>query len=60
MRQRGARRPDVRAAILSSLVCIYQLEDGGRWRLEGGCDLAGDGLTVVLSFRGGMLVVTIF
>lgn len=59
MKKRGAKRADVRAAILSAVSATWQPVDG-TWRLDGGADLDGDALVVAVVLDGGMLVATIF
>jgi hypothetical protein len=59
MRQRGATRDDVRAALMGGKRAVAQPEE--RWRVDGGRDLEGDDLTVVVVIEDdGDLVVTLF
>ena len=58
MDQRGAKREDVRAALVSGTVAIAQ-ERGG-WRVEGGVDSAGDELTVIVDIEADVIVITLF
>ena len=55
----GARWADIKSAILTATVAKEQAE--GRVRLEGGTDLEGEPLTVVVrEVQPGLLVVTVF
>jgi Domain of unknown function (DUF4258) len=58
MDQRGAKRSDVRAALVSATSALAQ--DRGGWRVEGGCDREGDGLTVVVDIEADVIVITLF
>jgi hypothetical protein len=58
-RERNVTRCDARAALASATQAIYQPEND-RWRIEGGKDLDGDDLTVVVVFEGGVIIVTFF
>jgi hypothetical protein len=46
-------------ALQTAKSAFYQSENG-RWRLEGGIDSDGDELTLIVEFRDGVLVVTLF
>lgn len=59
MGERGATRADICCALRSSLAAIVQ-ENDRKWRLEGGRDLDGDELIVVIVFTGQGVVVTVF
>ncbi|MFH2007590.1 MAG: DUF4258 domain-containing protein [bacterium] len=58
MEERGASFADVRQALVSATSCHAQPDE--RWRIEGGCDGDGDALTVVVTFEGSVVVVTLF
>ena len=58
MDQRGAKRGDVRAALVSATAAMAQ--DRGGWRVEGGCDRDGDGLTMVIDLEADVIVITLF
>lgn len=58
MDERGATFADVQQALISATSCHAQPDE--RWRIEGGCDRDGDALTVVITFEGGVVVVTLF
>lgn len=58
MDQRGAKRGDVRAALVSATSALAQ--DGGGWRVAGGCDREGDDLTVIVDIEADVLVITLF
>jgi len=58
MHHRGATEDDVRRAIATA--SSAQLQDSGTWRVAGGVDRAGDGLTVVVALKGDVVVVTVF
>ncbi len=61
MSQRGVKAEDLRTVIVSATSATEQKEDGEqRWRLEGGKDLDAEELTVVVAFRFGVTVVTVF
>lgn len=57
LRERGAEREDVRAALVSATVC--HAEPRGRWRVEGR-DRDGDDLTAIVVIEDGVVVVTLF
>jgi hypothetical protein len=58
MEQRGARRADVRSALITGTAGAAEPDD--RWEVTGGVDLDGDDLTVVLVIADGLVVVTLF
>lgn len=59
MDERGAQARDVKKAILTATTALDQGD--GSYRLEGGCDLDGDALVVVVrEIQPGLLVITIF
>jgi hypothetical protein len=57
MFERGAKRRDIRAALLSATSASPSDE---RFVLEGGVDTDGDALTVVVAFEWHTVIVTIF
>jgi hypothetical protein len=57
MDQRGAKRGDVRAALVSATAAFAQ--DRG-WRVEGGVDREGDDLTVIVDIEADVIVITLF
>jgi hypothetical protein len=57
---RGVRRGDITSALKTARSAIYTAERD-TWRLEGGKDLDGDPLVVVVSLESwGDVVVTVF
>jgi len=55
----GVQARDIENAIRTATVAIEQEQQ--KYRLEGGCDLDGDALTVVVrEVQPGLLVVTVF
>lgn len=50
-KERNTRAPDIRNAILTAAQAIW-CPNEGTWRLEGGTDIDGDGLTVVVAIDG--------
>ena len=58
MDQRGAKREDVRAALVSATSARAQ--DRGGWRVEGGRDRDGDDLTVIVDIEDDVIVITLF
>ena len=58
MRERNATAEDIRAAIKTSTSCTAAQEE--RWRLDGGTDLDGEALSVIVILDDGVLVVTLF
>lgn len=59
MNERKVTQADLRAALSNASRAIYQ-ETENRWRLEGGADLDGDPLTLVVQFRPRCLLITVF
>ncbi len=59
MAERGATRKDICCAMRSASLATEQ-EHERKWRLEGGKDLDGEPLTVVIVFTGTGLVVSVF
>lgn len=57
MRERGAKREDVREALVTATICQAQPEE--RWKVTG-LDTAGDALTVIVVIEDGVVVVTLF
>lgn len=57
MRERNVIRKDIGHALQTANAAT---QDGECWRLEGGQDLEGDPLTVVVVFTGFGVVVTVF
>lgn len=55
---RNIRRGDLASAMISATSATAETET--RWVLTGGVDLDGDGLTVVVAFSAGVIVVTAF
>jgi len=55
---RNIRRGDLVKAMVSATLATAESES--RWVLTGGVDLDGEGLTVVVAFDGGVIVVTAF
>lgn|GEM_PF-1808894 len=56
MQERNVTRDDIRHALRTATEATY----GDRcWRLDGGRDLGGEDLTVVLTLSGGAVVVTV-
>jgi len=58
-RKRNIKKLDARAALASATHAVYQPEND-RWRIEGGQDLEGDDLTVVVVFEGLLVIITFF
>jgi hypothetical protein len=56
--ERCATFDDVREAIMTATDC--RTEPGDRWKLAGGRDCDGDGLTVIVSIEQDVVVVTLF
>lgn len=58
--ERSANALDVEKAIWTATTAVYRAEDDS-WRLDGGVDLDGDSLSVVLAFKddGTARVVTV-
>jgi len=59
LRERRVQVADIACALTSATTAIHQ-PDADTWRLEGGEDLDGDDLTVVVAFEDGVIVVTVF
>lgn len=57
MRERDVSRKDIGQALQTANIAI---RDDECWRLEGGHDLEGEPLTVVVVFTGFRVVVTVF
>lgn len=58
MDDRRASRDDVRSALITATSARRQ--ERGTWRVEGGRDLDGDGLTAVVDIEADVIVVTVF
>ena len=58
MSARSVSRADVRCALVTADVAVAG--DNGAWRVEGGRDLDGEGLAVVVVIDRGAVVVTVF
>ena len=52
-------RNDIASGLATATRATYQA-DNDRWRIEGGTDLDGDDLTVILAFEAGVIVVTAY
>lgn len=59
MNERGATARDVIHA-LETATRARPSDKPGRWRLQGGEDLDGEDLTVVVAFDGEVVVITLF
>jgi hypothetical protein len=60
MDERNAHAADVDRAVRTASSAVHD-PPGDKWKLEGGTDLEGQGLTVVISFDAGYpRVVTVF
>lgn len=59
MAERGATREDICRAMRSATLAVEQ-EHQRKWRLEGGQDLEGEALIVVIVFVGAGIVVSLF
>jgi len=59
MLDRGATVRDVRNALLCAEIAVPQRERDN-WRVEGGVDLDGDDLTVIVDLEADVVVVTLF
>ena len=55
--ERGANFEDVREALMTAST---SKPDGDKYKVEGGRDLDGDSLTVVVAIEEKLLVVTLF
>lgn len=58
MSERNVTRADLRSGLMTATQATH--EDGARWLLEGGRDLDGDALSLVVVLQRGCLVVTVF
>ena len=58
MDEANATERDVERACMTATRALSQPDN--RWRLEGGCDCAGEGLTVCVAITHGVVVVTVF
>lgn len=56
---RAVQLVDIAAALSSARQATYQ-PDRQTWRIDGGQDLDGDDLTVIVAFEAGVVVVTVF
>jgi hypothetical protein len=56
--ERTAHRADIREALRTTTKA--KLQENERWRLDGGTDLDGDDLTLIVVFEAGVIVVTVF
>ena len=52
------RRKDIRQALRTATQA--RLQWGNRWRLDGGRDLDGDDLTLIIAFDRVVVIVTVF
>jgi hypothetical protein len=59
MAERGATIDDVQHAITAATSATWQ-PDHETWRVDGGVDLDGDELTVVVDVEADVIVVTLF
>lgn len=55
----NATRYDVQNALVTARRALHQ-PDKDRWRVEGGIDLDGDELVLVVVFEGDLVVITVF
>jgi len=55
---RNVHRADIRQALRTAKTA--GLQENERWRIDGGRDLDGDDLTVIVVFDAGVVVVTVF
>lgn len=55
----NATRFDIQNALRSARRALHQPEKD-RWRVEGGTDLDGDELVLVVVFEGALVVITVF
>ena len=58
MRERGAIIDDVCRALVTSTSATWQAEHLS-WRVSGGVDLDGDGLTIVVDIEADVIVITL-
>lgn len=56
---RSVQLGDIAAALASARSATYQA-DRETWRIDGGLDLDGDELTVIVVFEDGVVVVTVY
>lgn len=56
---RSVQLGDIAAALASATSASYQA-DRDTWRIDGGLDLDGDELTVIVAFEDGVVVVTVY
>jgi hypothetical protein len=56
--ERTVHFADIREALRTAT--LARLQDNERWRLDGGQDLDGDDLTLIVVFEQGVIVVTVF
>jgi hypothetical protein len=59
MADRGATFGDVQRALATADRALWQ-PDRQNWRVEGGVDLDGDELTVIVDVEADVIVVTLF
>jgi hypothetical protein len=59
MEERGAEKEDVVRALCTASAAVWQ-SDRLCWRVEGGVDCSGDGLTMVVDIRDDVVVITVF
>ncbi len=52
-------RHDIASGLATAAKATHQ-PDNDRWRIEGGHDVDGDDLTVIVRFEDGVIVVTAF
>lgn len=57
-RKRNIGRLDIRNAMTEATAAT--LQDNSRWSVTGGTDLQGVAVTLIVSFRQGVLIVTLF
>jgi hypothetical protein len=58
-RKHNVTRKDIASGLATATRVSHQA-DNDRWRIEGGHDLDGDGLTVIVAFEDGVIVVTAY
>lgn len=59
MDERGARATDVCNALSTATSATLQT-DRDNWRVDGGVDHEGDGMTVIVDIEADVIVVTLF
>lgn len=59
MEQRDVSDSDVVSALISATIATRQSESGA-YRVEGGTDMAGDGLIVIVAVEADLIVITMF